>query len=82
MDDRAGQDRKRRKTRDRAMIVLLLGLVLLMPPVAGIFELESRVLGLPATLLYLFAVWAGLIALTAVLSRALQSDDDQNGPGT
>ena len=79
MDDRAGQDRKRRKTRDRAMIVLLIGIVLLMPPVAGIFELETRILGLPATLLYLFVVWACLIASTAALSRTLQSGEDRNG---
>ena len=75
MDDRAGQDRKTRKTRDRAFVILMLGIVLLMPPVAGIFEIEARVFGLPATLLYLFAVWAGLILAAAVLARSLVRSD-------
>lgn len=75
MDDRAGQDRKHRKTRDRAFVVLLLGIVLLMPPVAEIFEIEARILGLPTTLIYLFVVWAGLILATAILARALMRDD-------
>ena len=75
MDDRAGQDRIHRKTRDRAFIVLLLGIVLLMPPIAGIFEIEALVFGLPATLIYLFVVWAGLIIATAILARALMRSD-------
>lgn len=75
MDDRAGQDRRNRKTRDRAFIVLLLGVVLLMPPLAGIFQIEARIFGLPATLVYLFIIWAGLILATAVLARALMRSD-------
>lgn len=75
MDDRAGQDRKNRKTRDRAFIVLLLGLVLLMPPIADIFHIEARVLGLPVTLLYLFIVWASLIIATAILARSLMNGE-------
>ncbi|MEM7058351.1 MAG: hypothetical protein AAF557_12230 [Pseudomonadota bacterium] len=75
MDDRAGQDRKNRKTRDRAFIVLIMGIVLLMPPLAGIFQIDARILGLPATLVYLFLVWAGLILATSMLARALMRSD-------
>ena len=80
MDDRAGQDRRNRKTRDRALIVLLIGIALLMPPMAGIFHLDTKILGLPATLVYLFSVWAGLIIATAILSRALRKANDQQEP--
>ena len=80
MDDRADQDRRHRKTRDRALIVLLLGLVLVMPPIAGIFEIEARVFGIPATLLYLFVVWAGLIVATSVLARSLLRSDTTPEP--
>lgn len=75
MTDRVGEDRRNRKTRDRAFIVLLLGIVLLMPPLAGIFQIDARIYGIPATLLYLFVVWACLIIATAVLARALMNSD-------
>ena len=53
-----------------------------MPPLAGIFEIEARIFGLPATLLYLFVVWAVLIVGTALLSRRLgRGDGDDDGDG-
>ena len=76
MDDRAGQDRRNRKTRDRALIVLLIGIILLMPPFAGVFQVDARIFGLPATLMYLFVVWAGLILATLVLARALMRSEE------
>ena len=65
-----------RKTRDRALVLLLVGCLLLTPPLAGIFQLDFRVLGIPFTGFYLFAVWGGLIAGAAVLSRRMQSSTD------
>ncbi|MEM7508358.1 MAG: hypothetical protein AAF415_16620 [Pseudomonadota bacterium] len=79
--DRAGQESQPRKTRDRAAILLLLGVVLLMPPAAAIFNLDARIGGLPLTLVYLFAVWAGLIVLTALLSRQLGAIDRPGADG-
>jgi hypothetical protein len=52
------------------------GCLLLTPPLAGIFQLDFRVLGIPFTGFYLFAVWGGLIAGAAMLSRRMQSSTD------
>jgi hypothetical protein len=61
-----------RKTSDRALVLLLVGCLLLTPPLAGIFQLDFKVLGIPFTGFYLFAVWGGLIAGAAVLSSRMQ----------
>lgn len=79
MDDRAGQERRDRRTRDRSLVLLIIGLVFLMPPIAGVFHVEARVFGLPATLLYLFAVWGLLIILARNLARALTKITDTPG---
>jgi hypothetical protein len=65
-----------RKTSDRALVLLLVGCLLLTPPLAGIFQLDIRVLGIPFTGFYLFAVWGALIAGAAVLSRRMQKNAD------
>jgi hypothetical protein len=65
-----------RKTSDRALVLLLVGCLLLTPPLAGIFQLDIRVLGIPFTGFYLFAVWGALIACAAVLSRRIQKSAD------
>lgn len=79
--DRATEYRKARKTRDRAMVLLSLGIVLLMPPVAGVFELNEKIFGVPVTLVYLFSIWFFLIIATARLAGALtrseESPDDR-----
>jgi hypothetical protein len=65
-----------RKISDRALILPLVGSLLLLPPLAGLFQLDIRVLGIPFTGLYLFAVWAALIAGSAALARRLQHGAD------
>ena len=70
--DRAQRPPGHRKTRDRALILPLVGLIALLPPVAGIFRIDMRVLGVPFTAAYLFIVWAALIAGAAMLSRRLR----------
>ena len=75
-----------RRDSDRSFILTLVGALLLTPPLAGIFQLDIRVLGIPFTGLYLFVVWAALIVGTALLSRRLRhgiywdsADDEQGG---
>ncbi len=75
-NDRADEPLRHRKTRDRALILPLAGLILLTPPVAGIFHLDAKIAGIPFTVVYLFAVWALLIAGAAALSRRLRDGDD------
>lgn len=62
-----------RRFSDRALILPLVGLLLLLPPLAGLFQLDIRVFGIPFTGLYLFAVWGALIAGAAMLARRLQN---------
>ncbi len=71
MRRRADQPLRNRKARDRAAILPLIGALLLTPPLAGIFQIEARIGGVPFLLVYLFAVWALLIAGAAVLARRL-----------
>lgn len=65
-----------RKTSDRALVLLLVGCLLLTPPLAGIFQIDTRIMGIPFTGFYLFAVWGALIAGAAVLSRRMQKSAD------
>jgi len=78
--DRAGQHRRDRKTRDRALILLLIGLALVMPPVAGVFHLDTKLGGIPVTLIYLFVVWALLILGALRLAGALRAMGGASGP--
>jgi len=69
-----------RKTIDQALVLLLVGCLLLTPPLAGVFQLDIKVLGIPFTGFYLFAVWGGLIAGTAALSRRIQKNTNWDSP--
>lgn len=74
MPDRTRQYQSSRKVRDQSTILLLLGLALLVSPMAGIFQIDAKLVGVPVTLLYLFAVWAGLIIGAYVLAKRLIAD--------
>jgi hypothetical protein len=65
-----------RKTSDRALVLLLVGCLLLTPPLASIFQLDLRIMGIPFTGIYLFVVWGALIAGAAFLSRRMHSSAD------
>lgn len=67
------------KLQSAALFLALFGAVLLVPPVVLIFNVPARVLGVPAEVIYLFAVWLGLVLATAWLARRLQSDAGDAG---
>jgi hypothetical protein len=69
-----------RKISDRALVLLLVGCLLLTPPLAAIFQLDIRVMGIPFTGFYLFAVWGVLIAGAAMLSRRLVNSSGWDNP--
>jgi hypothetical protein len=54
------------RTRELLVALFVLGAVLLAPPLLIVFNKATRILGVPTLYLYLFAVWAALIALVAV----------------
>ncbi|MEL6997167.1 MAG: hypothetical protein ACFB03_16045 [Paracoccaceae bacterium] len=74
MKDRAEQFFTSRRVRDRAAILTLIGMLLLVSPIAGVFQIDAKIGGIPVTLIYLFAVWALLIIGTALLSRQMTDE--------
>ena len=57
--------------RQRLVALCLTGSLLLFSPVVVLFERPVTVLGVPLLYLYLFGVWAGIIAVSAwILSAA------------
>ncbi|MEM0923070.1 MAG: hypothetical protein AAGF44_03030 [Pseudomonadota bacterium] len=78
MQDRARHERLSRRTRDRAAVMLILGVLLVMPPFVGILASDARIGSVPVTLLALFGLWAALIVMAWRLSRVLgAAPDDQ-----
>ena len=62
-----------RKVLDRAFILPLIGIVLLLSPLTKIFQIDILINGIPFTLVYLFVVWGLLIAGAAYISRELRN---------
>jgi hypothetical protein len=64
---------------ERFVALFLLGVLLFAPPLLVVFNKPTRILGVPALYLYLFAAWAFLIALVALLIRRA-AGHDRAGP--
>lgn len=63
-------------TGERLLALFLLGLVLLLPPLIGVFDKPVLLGGIPLLYLYLFVAWGGLIALTALVVERPASKND------
>ena len=59
------------RLRNAAVLVPLLGLLLLLPPLIAPFTVPARMFGIPLVVLYLFGLWAALIATACWLARRL-----------
>ncbi|MCL5776314.1 hypothetical protein M1105_04825 [Limibaculum sp. FT325] len=60
-----------RKARDAALALPLVGLILVMPPVAQIFAIDARIGGVPVVLAYIFGVWILLVAGARSVGRRI-----------
>ena len=80
--DRAQKQLWQRKVRDRSVVILILGAVLLLPPVGSIALIDATLIGLPVPVIYVFAVWALLIGVAASLARSLDQDMPSEGDAT
>jgi len=60
-----------RKLISGALFLTLLGSLLLLPPLASVFQIQRRFFGVPTELIYLFACWVALIATAYWLSKRL-----------
>jgi hypothetical protein len=54
---------------ERLVALAFLGLLLFEYPLLSLFSSEGRVLGIPVLFAYLFAAWATVIALIALIVR-------------
>jgi hypothetical protein len=57
--------------RERSIFLIVVGVVLLMPPLILIADQAAFIFGLPTFYAYVFACWAALIAAGALLSCRL-----------
>ena len=63
----------RRRANDLAVVVPVMGCLLLMPPLVGLFaRTGSTTSAMPPVAVYLFGVWFALIACAFALSRMLR----------
>lgn len=59
----------RTKVRDAVALMALLGTWLVMPPMLDVVNQPTSVFGIPTIVVYVFAVWAGLIVFTRMVAR-------------
>lgn len=59
----------RTKVRDAVALMVLLGTWLVMPPMLDVVNQPTSVLGIPTIVVYVFAVWAGLIVFTRIVAK-------------
>jgi len=64
------------RTHERLVALFLLGVLLFTPPLLALFNTATRVLGLPALYLYLFAAWGAVIVLAALAVERVTADAD------
>ena len=57
--------------RDAATVLPVVTSILLMPPVILIFAVPAALAGIPLILIYIFGVWAAVIAAAVLLARRL-----------
>mgnify|MGYP000020278090 CR=1 FL=1 len=77
-DQKAARDQTGRKSREAAILLPLLGLLLITPPFVEIFAADVTLFGVPLLAAYLFAIWAGMIICAFLLSRTLSRHADGN----
>jgi len=78
MVDSADLQLARRKTRDRSVALIVIGIVFLMPPMVRISLIDETFFSIPFALVYLFSVWGLLVIGSALLARPLRDSDKQN----
>ncbi|HEX9462339.1 MAG TPA: hypothetical protein VGB82_07040 [Alphaproteobacteria bacterium] len=69
------------RTGERLIAIFLFGCLAIDPPLMAIFRTEILIAGVPVLFLYLFAVWAVLIGLLAlIIERESRSERERNVP--
>lgn len=74
-DTRDAEAFRARRLREAAFVLPFAGLLLLAPPLIGLFRADRAILGAPLICVYLFTVWGLLILCAFLLSRRLRQGD-------
>ena len=72
-------DAPRRKVRDAAAVLPIVGILLLLTPLVSLFTRFGTGSGQPVPFFYIFGIWAVLIVLAFQLSRYLAKADKDDG---
>jgi hypothetical protein len=70
-----------RKLISAALFITVFGTMLLLPPLANVFQLQRRFLGMPVEVIYLFVCWMALVGAAFWLSRRLPHEPEAE-PGS
>lgn len=71
-----------RKLQSAALFLTVFGAMLILPPLVLLFNLNSRIFGIPVELVYLFTVWIGQIGGSAWFARHLPHEaPNADAPG-
>lgn len=70
---------ERGKIVSAALLLTVAGAMLIMPPLALVFQWHMRLFGLPVAVIYIFVVWAALVAGARALARRMPADPPSAG---
>jgi hypothetical protein len=72
---------KETRARDRLIALFLFGCFAMNPPLLAIFRTDILIAGVPLLFFYMFAVWALLIALLAlIIERERRLERERSAP--
>ena len=72
----------RSKLTSAALYFCVVGTLLFLPPLVLLFNFKARVFGVPAEVIYLFAVWLVLVLGTAWFSNRMPHEGDEKADDT
>lgn len=64
-----------RKARDAAFALPVIGAVLILPPVARVFDIDAEIAGVPLVVAYIFVIWIVLIGVARHVSRLVAATE-------
>jgi len=69
--DLATSATRKRKLRDGAMLLPVIGAFLLLSPLITVFASPATLFGIPSVFLYIFGVWLGLVVIARTMAQRL-----------
>lgn len=78
--DEGGGDDRGQGIRDLAGVLPYAAILLLMPPIILIFTAPVQIAGIPLIVVYLFGVWALIVAGAFIVAERLRRQETATGP--